>query len=113
MLFDKNFANGAIFNHGRILINSTYNEETDKNGKLNYLSNKDINDANGILKILENIQNIFDRIDLILSYIDDGDVNNKKKVLELFKFIKTKCFKKINIIEEYIIINDVFTSINY
>ena len=113
MLFDKNFANGAIFNNGKILINSTYNEETDKNGKLNYLSNIDINDANDILKILENIQNIFDEIDLILSYIDDGDVNNKKKVLELFKFIKAKCFKKINIIEEYIIINDVFTSINY
>lgn len=80
MLFDKNFANAAIFNQGKILINSTYNEEIDKNCKLNYLSNINISDTKGILKILEYVQNIFGEIELILSYIDDGDVNNKKSI---------------------------------
>ena len=113
MLFDKNFANAAIFNQGKILINSTYNEEIDKNCKLNYLSNINISDTKGILKILEYVQNIFGEIELILSYIDDGDVNNKKKVLELFDFVKIHCIKKINISEQYVVINDMFNIINY
>jgi len=112
MLFDKNFANAAIFNQGKILINSKYNEKTDKNCKINYLSNININDSNGILKILEYVQNIFGKIELILSYIDDGDVNNKKNMFELFDFIKKYCCKKINLSEQYVVANDVFTSIN-
>ena len=111
MLFDKNIANAAIFNQGKILINSVFNEESDKNCKLDYLSNINISNINGILKILENIQNIFNDIEFILGYIDDCDLNNKNKILELFNCIKKQCSKKININEEYIIINDVFISI--
>jgi len=112
MLFDKNFANAAIFNQGKILINSTYNKETDKNCEMNYLSNININDTNGILKILEYVQNIFGEIELILSYIDDGDVNNKKNIFQLFDFIKKYCCKKINLNEKYVVANDVFININ-
>ena len=88
MLFDEKVVNAAVFNEGAIISNFK--------GKKNYLNNININDENGVLNFLENANDTFDGIELVLSCFDYKE-NNKKKLEELIEKIKKYCEEKIKV----------------
>ena len=107
MLFDEKVVNAAVFNEGAIISNFK--------GKKNYLNNININDENGVLNFLENANDTFDGIELVLSCFDYKE-NNKKKLEELIEKIKKYCEEKIKVnvcvCDEKDIINNVFNYMN-
>ena len=103
MLFDEKVVNAAVFNEGAVFSNFK--------GKKNYLNNININDENGVLNFLENANDTFDGIELVLNCLDyKGD--KKKKLENLVEKIKKYCEEriKVNVIicDEKQITNDVF-----
>ena len=88
LLFDEKVVNAAVFNEGAIISNFK--------GKKNYLNNININDENGVLNFLENANDTFEGIDLVLSCLDYKE-NNKKKLEELIEKIKKYCEEKIKV----------------
>jgi len=107
MLFDEKVVNAAVFNEGAIISNFK--------GKKNYLNNININDENGVLNFLENANDTFDGIELVLSCFDYKE-NNKKKLEELIEKIKKYCEEKIKVnvcvCDEKDITNNVFNYMN-
>ena len=93
MLFDEKVVNAAVFNEGAVFSNFK--------GKKNYLNNININDENGVLNFLENANDTFDGIELVLNCLDYKE-DKKKKLDELIKKIKKYCQEKIkvNVIED-------------
>ena len=103
MLFDEKVVNAAVFNEGAVFSNFK--------GKKNYLNNININDENGVLNFLENANDTFDGIELVVNCFDyKGD--KKKKLENLVEKIKKYCEEriKVNVIicDEKQITNDVF-----
>ena len=88
VLFDEKVVNAAVFNEGAIISNFK--------GKKNYLNNININDENGVLNFLENANDTFEGIDLVLSCLDYKE-NNKKNLEELIEKIKKYCEEKIKV----------------
>ena len=107
MLFDEKVVNAAVFNEGAIISNFK--------GKKNYLNNININDENGVLNFLENANDTFEGIDLVLSCFDYKE-NNKKKLEALIEKIKKYCEEKIKanvtVCDEKEINNNVFNYMN-
>ena len=107
MLFDEKVVNAAVFNEGAIISNFK--------GKKNYLNNINTNDENGVLNFLENANDTFDGIELVLSCFDYKE-NNKKKLEELIEKIKKYCEEKIKVnvcvCDEKDITNNVFNYMN-
>ena len=95
MLFDKLVVNAAIFNEGAIITKLKGKKDKDSNWKSSYFNNIKVNDVNGILDFLENANDTFEGIDLVLSYVDYNE-EKKKYLLELFETIKNHCKEKIN-----------------
>ena len=95
MEFDKLVVNAAVFNEGAIFTKLKGKKEKDAKWKSSYFNNIKTSDANGILDLLENANDTFEGIDLVLSYMD-CDEEKKKEVLELFETIKNHCQEKIN-----------------
>ena len=95
MEFDKLVVNTAVFSEGAILTLLKGQKEKDAKWKSSYFNNIKTRDVNGILDLLENANDSFEGIDLVLSYID-CDEEKKKEVLELFETIKNHCQEKIN-----------------
>ena len=110
--FDKLVVNAAIFNEGSIVTKLDGKKEKDIN-----FSNINTNDVNGTLEFLENVNNTFEGIDIVLSYVDIGE-EKKKKMLELFDTIKKHCQEKINppiqvfVYDQNEIANNVFNYMN-
>ena len=88
MLFDDNVVNAAIFNEGAVFSNVK--------GKKNYLNNININDENGVLDFLENANDTFEGIELVLSCFDYKEKEGKK-LEELIEKIKKCCEEKLKI----------------
>ena len=88
MLFDEKVVNAAVFNEGAVFSNFK--------GKKNYLNNININDENGVLNFLENANDTFDGIELVLSCLEHKE-DKKKKLEELIKKIKKYCEEKIKV----------------
>ena len=100
MEFDKLVVNAAVFNEGAILTklsNKEKSEETGKNWKENYLSNININDVNTVVDFIENANDTFEGIDLVLSSVDNKDEEHKKKLDDLFEQVQKKCQEKIKV----------------
>ena len=88
MLFDDKVVNAAIFNEGAVFSNVK--------GKKNYLNNININDENGVLDFLENANDTFEGIELVLSCFDYKEKQGKK-LEELIEKIKKCCEEKLKI----------------
>ena len=88
MLFDDKVVNAAIFNEGAVFSNVK--------GKKNYLNNININDENGLMNFLENANETFEGIELVLSCVDYKD-DNKEKLEGLIEKIKKYCEEKIKV----------------
>ena len=95
MEFDKLVVNAAVFSEGAVLTKLKGQKEKDAKWKSSYFNNIKTSDVNGILDLLENANDTFEGIDLVLSYID-CDEEKKKAILELFETIKNHCQEKIN-----------------
>ena len=95
MEFDKSVVNASIFNEGNIFSKLQGKKEKQVKWKANYFSNINTNDVNGLFDYLENANDTFEGIDIVLSYIDIGE-EKKKKMLELFDSIKKHFQDKIN-----------------
>ena len=84
-------------------------------GKKNYLNNININDENSVLNFLENANETFEGIELVLSCVDCKEKNGKK-FEELIEKIKKYCEEKIkvnvNVCEESQITDNVFRYMN-
>ena len=88
MLFDDKVCNAAVFNEGAIF--------SKLKGKNNYLNNININDENGVLDFLESVNETFDDVEVILSWVNlEGEC--KKKMEPLVEKIKKYCEEKINV----------------
>ena len=117
MLFDKLVVNAAIFNEGAIFTKLKGKKDKDSNWKSSYFNNINANDVNGILDFLENANDTFEGIDLVLSYVDNNE-EKKKNLFELFETIKNHCKEKINpsvevfVCEQNEIADKVFNYIN-
>ena len=117
MEFDKLVVNAAIFNEGTIFSKLKGKKEKDAKWKSSYFNNIKTSDVNGILDLLENANDTFEGIDLVLSYMD-CDEEKKKEVLELFDTIKQHCQEKINppikviVYEPDEMVNKVFNYMN-
>ena len=107
MLFDDKVVNAAVFNDGAVFSNFK--------GKKNYLNNINISDENGVLDFLENANDTFDGIELVLSCIDVKE-EKKKKLEDLIEKIKKYCEEKIkvkvSVCDEKEIIYNVFNYMN-
>ena len=107
MLFDEKVVNAAVFNEGAVFSNFK--------GKKNYLNNININDENGVLDFLENANDTFEGIELVLSCFDYKEKDGKK-LGELIEKIKKYCEEKLKInvtvCEENQITNNVFKYMN-
>ena len=86
MLFDEKVINASVFNNGKIL--------SELSDKKNYLSNINISEEDKILDFLENANETFEGIELVLSCVDFKD---KKKYEELIEKIKKYCEEKIKV----------------
>ena len=86
--FHDKFLNAAIFNEGAVFSNVK--------GKKNYLNNININDENGVLDFLENANDTFEGIELVLSCFDYKEKEGKK-LEELIEKIKKCCEEKLKI----------------
>ena len=93
--FDKLVVNAAIFNEGAIFTKLKGKKDKNSNWKSSYFNNINANDVNGILDFLENANDTFEGIDLVLSYLDNNE-EKKKDLFELFETIKNHCKEKIN-----------------
>ena len=94
--FDKLVVNASIFNEGAIFSKLKGKKDKESKWKSSYFNNININDVNGILDFLENANDTFEGIDLVLSYIDVSDDEKKNKLMELFEKIKKHCKEAIN-----------------
>ena len=107
ILFDEKVVNAAVFNEGIVFSNFK--------GKKNYLNNININDENGVLDFLENANDTFEGLELVISCIDYKD-NNKEKLEGLISKIKKYCEEKIKVkvvvCDEKQISNNVFKYMN-
>ena len=116
--FDKLVVNASVFNEGAIFSKLKGKKEKDVNWKSSYFNNININDTNSILDFLENANDTFEGIDLVLNYVDSDDENKNNKLKELFDAIKKHCQEKINppvnvhIYNQNEITNNVFKYIN-
>ena len=88
ILFDEKVVNAAVFNDGAVFANFK--------GKKNYLNNININDENGLMNFLENANETFEGIELVLSCVDYKD-DNKEKLEGLIEKIKKYCEEKIKV----------------
>ena len=117
MEFDKLVVNAAIFNEGAIYTKLKGKKENDVNWKSSYFNNINTSDVNGVLDFLENVNDTFEGIDIVLSYVDINE-EQKKKLLELFDTIKKHCQEKIKppikvlVYEQNEIANNVFNYMN-
>ena len=117
MEFDRLVVNAAVFNKGAIFTKLKGKKEKDSNWKSRYFNNIKADDANGILDFLENANDTFEGIDLVLSYVDNTE-ENKKKNMKLFETIKKHCQEKINprvkvfVYEQNEMANNVFNYMN-
>ena len=117
MEFDKLVVNAAIFNEGAIYTKLKGKKENDVNWKSSYFNNINTSDVNGVLDFLENVNDTFEGIDIVLSYVDINE-EQKKKLLELFDTIKKHCQEKIKppikvlVCEQNEIANNVFNYMN-
>jgi hypothetical protein len=117
MEFDKLVVNAAIFNEGAIYTKLKGKKENDVNWKSSYFNNINTSDVNGVLDFLENVNDTFEGIDIVLSYVDINE-EQKKKLLELFDTIKKHCQEKIKppikvlVYEQNQIANNVFNYMN-
>ena len=115
--FDKLVVNAAIFNKGTIFTELKGKKEKESNWKSSYFNNINSNDVNGILDFLENANDTFEGIDVVLSYVDLME-EKKKKIFELFDTIKKHCQEKINppikvyVYDQNEIANNVFNYMN-
>jgi hypothetical protein len=107
MLFDENVVNAAVFNEGAVFSNFK--------GKKKYLNNINISDENGVLDFLENANDTFEGIELVLSCIDVKE-KDKKKLEDLIEKIKKYCDEKIKVnvtvCDENQIASNVFNYMN-
>ena len=82
-----------------------------------YFSNINTNDVNSIFDYLENVNDTFEGIDIVLSYVDIDEVK-KAKLSELFDSIKKHCQEKMNpsakvfLYDQNEIANNVFNYMN-
>ena len=88
MLFDEKVCNAGVLNKGTIF--------TKLKEKKNYLSNININDENGVLDFLENVNDTFEGIELVIGWVDSKG-EYKKKTEDLVEKIKKYCEEKIKI----------------
>ena len=88
ILLDEKVVNAAVFNEGAVFSNFK--------GKKNYLNNININDENSVLNFLENANETFEGIELVLSCVDCKEKNGKK-FEELIEKIKKYCEEKIKV----------------
>ena len=107
ILLDEKVVNAAVFNEGAVFSNFK--------GKKNYLNNININDENSVLNFLENANETFEGIELVLSCVDCKEKNGKK-FEELIEKIKKYCEEKIKVnvtvCEESQITDNVFRYMN-
>ena len=107
ILLDEKVVNAAVFNEGAVFSNFK--------GKKNYLNNININDENSVLNFLENANETFEGIELVLSCVDCKE-NKRKKFEGLIEKIKKYCEEKIKvnvtICEENQITDNVFRYMN-
>ena len=107
ILLDEKVVNAAVFNEGAVFSNFK--------GKKNYLNNININDKNSVLNFLENANETFEGIELVLSCVDCKE-NKGKKFEGLIEKIKKYCEEKIKvnvtICEENQITDNVFRYMN-
>ena len=88
ILLDEKVVNAAVFNEGAVFSNFK--------GKKNYLNNININDENSVLNFLENANETFEGIELVLSCVDCKE-NKGKKFEGLIEKIKKYCEEKIKV----------------
>jgi hypothetical protein len=107
ILLDEKVVNAAVFNEGAVFSNFK--------GKKNYLNNININDENSVLNFLENANETFEGIELVLSCVDCKEQKGKK-FEELIEKIKKYCEEKIKVnvtvCEESQITDNVFRYMN-
>ena len=112
ILFDKLVVNAAIFNEGAIFTKLKGKKDKDSNWKSSYFNNININDVNGILDFLENANDTFEGIDLVLSYVDNNE-EKKKNLFELFETIKNHAKKKLILLLKYLYVSKMKLLIKY
>ena len=107
ILLDEKGVNAAVFNEGAVFSNFK--------GKKNYLNNININDEYSVLNFLENANETFEGIELVLSCVDCKE-NKGMKFEGLIEKIKKYCEEKIKvnvtICEENQITDNVFNYMN-
>ena len=117
ILFDKLVVNAAVFNEGAIFTKLKGKKEKGPNWKSSYFSNINISDENAILDFLENANDTFEGIDLVLSCVDQNE-EQQNKLKELFDKIEKHCQEKISppvkviVYNQNEIANNVFNYIN-
>jgi hypothetical protein len=117
ILFDKLVVNAAVFNEGAIFTKLKGKKEKGPNWKSSYFSNINISDENAILDFLENANDTFEGIDLVLSCVDQNE-EQQNKLKELFDKIEKYCQEKISppvkviVYNQNEIANNVFNYIN-
>lgn len=80
--FDKFIVNYAILYEGNISAGSNLNKKYNKNNIEDYA-----------ISIIEKVNNDYDGVDVILSYIDCNNEEEKNKLMEIFEKIKKHCQK--------------------
>ena len=117
MQFDKCVVNAAVFNEGAIFTKLKGKKEKGANWKSSYFNNINISDINAIFDFLENANDTFEGIELVLSYVDQNE-EKQKQLNELFGKIEKHCREKINppvkviIYKQNEMANNVFNYIN-
>ena len=94
--FDKVVVNAAIFNERTISTEIKKKEKNEENSNSFNLNNINISDENEIFDLIKNSNDIYEEIELVLSYVDNNDENKKDQLLEIFDKIKKYCQEKIN-----------------
>jgi hypothetical protein len=94
MQFDNHVVNAAVLNDGAICT-KLEKKEKDANWKASYFTNIKIDDTNSVLNLIDNANDTFEGIDLVLSYFDYSD-DKKDNLMKLFDTIKKHCEGEIN-----------------
>ena len=95
MQFDKCVVNASIYNDKIISSRLEVKKGQDVKWKSSYFDNINNNNENAILNFLENANDTFEGIDLVLSFNDESDQERKKKLGELTQKIIKHCKEKI------------------
>ena len=91
LLFDKLVVNAVIFNKGEIF--NHFEESKIKSGDFSDIK---INDVNNVIKLIENINDIFKGIEVVLSCMNNFE--NKELIENIKKHCKEKIEQEIKVV---------------